>query len=166
MRHQSSKNHYPSRAVDWTAALFSGFIGAIVVLFAATGLIVVYQADFWGIVRMVAAVALGDSAFIDSTSHNIAILLTSLGIHLTLSILFSIVLSSLIEIFNVYRSLPSTLITGSIFGALLYLINFYVMTARFSWMGDARTWTNLCIHIMFGSVCAISYKEISWRSRI
>lgn len=110
---------------------------------------------------MVAAIVMGDSVFVEPVSYNIAVLIVTLTGHLTLAIGYSLVLAALIEVCNVYSDLLMTLIVGAVFGAFLYLVNFYVMTAVFAWFIDARTWTNLSLHILYGLVAGISYMQIA-----
>jgi hypothetical protein len=149
------------RAPDWRAAIVAGVIAATVLMCSAIGVIIANGGSLWGAIRMVAAIAMGDGVFVESVSHDIAVLLVALTVHLALAIGYSFVLAALIEVCNVYSDLLMTLIVGAVFGAFLYLVNFYVMTAVFAWFIDARTWTNFSLHILYGLVNGISYVQIS-----
>lgn len=149
------------RTPDWCAAIVAGMIAATVLMCSAIAVIIADGGILWGAIRMVAAVAMGDTVFVESVSHNIAVLVVALTVHLALAIGYSLVLAALIEVCNVYSDLLMTLIVGAVFGAFLYLVNFYVMTAMFAWFIDARTWTNSSLHILYGLVAGISYMQIA-----
>jgi hypothetical protein len=153
------------RIPDWRAAIVSGTIAAVVLICAAAGVIVAKSGALWGPIRMVAAIVIGDGVFVASSSHDAAVLAVALTVHLTLAIGFSVVLAAIIEACNFYSNLLMTLIVGTVFGASLYLVNFYAMTAIFPWFVDARTWINFGLHIVYGLVAGISYIRIARLSR-
>jgi hypothetical protein len=155
------ENQLKRRTPDWRAAIVSGLIAATVLMCCAIGVIIANGGSLWGAIRMVSAIVMGDSVFVESASHNIAVLVVALTVHLVLAIGYSLVLAALIEVCNVYSDLLMTLIVGAVFGTSLYLVNFYVMTAMFAWFIDARTWTNFSLHILYGLVTGISYVQIA-----
>ncbi|MFM0511713.1 hypothetical protein [Paraburkholderia sp. RL17-373-BIF-A] len=155
------EGQFKRRTPDWCAATVSGMIAATVLMCSAIGVIIADGGIVWGAIRMVAAIVMGDSVFVEPVSHNIAVLVEALTVYLALAIGYSLVLAALIEVCNVYSDLLMTLIVGAVFGAFLYLVNFYVMTAVFAWFIDARTWTNFSLHILYGLVNGISYVQIA-----
>ncbi|RZF31248.1 hypothetical protein EVC45_01970 [Paraburkholderia sp. UYCP14C] len=150
---------------DWRAAIVSGAIAAAVLMCAAAAVIVAKSGSSWGAIRMVAAIVMGDRVFVEPDSHDAAVLAVALAVHLTLAIGFSVVLAAIIEACHLYSNVLMTSIVGTVFGASLYLLNFYAMTAIFSWFVDARTWINLSLHILYGLVTGISYIWIARRSK-
>ncbi|MFM0514471.1 hypothetical protein [Paraburkholderia sp. RL17-373-BIF-A] len=154
-------DQFKLRTPDWRAAIISGTISATVLICFAVSVIGAKGGSLWGAIRMVAAIALGDGVFVESASHDIAVLVVALSVHLALAIGFSLVLAALVEVCNVDSDLLMTLLVGTMFGALLYLVNFYVMTAVFAWFIDGRTWINFSLHILYGLVTGISYVRIA-----
>lgn len=155
------EGQFKLRTPDWRAAIVSGTIAATVLICAAMGVIVANGGSLWGAIRMVAAIAIGDSVFVEPASHDIAVLVVALIVHLALAIGFSLVLAAVIEVCNFHSNLLMTLIVGTVFGAFLYLVNFYAMTAVFAWFVDARTWINCSLHILYGLVTGLSYTQIA-----
>jgi hypothetical protein len=153
------------RTPDWRAAIVSGVLAAVVLMCAASAVIIVMSGSSWGAIRMVAAIVLGDRVFVESGSHDAAVLAVALTVHLILAIGFSVALAAIIETFPVYFNLLTASIVGTGFGACLYLLNFHAMTAMFPWFVDARSWINFSLHILYGLVTGISYIWIVRRNK-
>ncbi len=47
---------------------------------------------------------------------------------------------------------------GIVYGLLIYVVNFYGMTAFFPWFAEARNWVSVFSHALFGAVLALVYK--------
>lgn len=157
------ERQFKRRALDWHAAIVSGAIAATVLIGAAAAVIAAMGASgsAWGAIRMVAAISLGDGVFVQPASQDIAVLIVALIVHLALAIGFSLILAVVIEAWGFDSSWFLTLIAGTVFGVLLYLVNFHAMTALFAWFVEARTWTNCGLHILYGLVTGISYVRIA-----
>ncbi|CAB3638286.1 hypothetical protein LMG22037_00053 [Paraburkholderia phenoliruptrix] len=153
------------RTPDWRAGIVSGTIAAAVLMCAASAAIVANSGSSWGAIRMVAAIVIGDRVFVEPGSHDAAVLAVALTVHLILAIGFSVALAAIIEAFPLCFNLLMTSIVGTGFGASLYLLNFYAMTAIFPWFVDAQTWINFSLHILYGLVTGISYIWIVRRNK-
>ncbi|ASW03124.1 hypothetical protein [Paraburkholderia aromaticivorans] len=149
------------RTPDWRAAIISGMISATVLTCSVVSVIVAKGGSLWGAIRMVAAIAIGDGVFVEPASRDIAVLIVALSVHLALAIGFALVLATLIEVCDVGSNSLMTLLVGTMFGAFLYFVNFYVMTAAFAWFIDARTWINFSLHILYGLVTGLSYMQLA-----
>lgn len=84
-----------------------------------------------------------------------------LVVHFPLSIIYVFILAFFINRFGMEMSLT----IGTIYGFLLYLINFYPMTAFFPWFQQGRGGINIFTHIVFGVVAAWVYKRSQNRER-
>lgn len=153
-------HHFERRSPNWRAAAVSGIVAGSVLLLLASILVVAMGGNVWGPPRMVAAIALGKSVFVQPTSFDVVMVVVALAVHFILAVAFAVVLSVLMVAFNLDSSLGIASLTGAVFGATIYVINFYGMTAAFAWFLDARTWTNCGLHIVFGLTVAISYTRI------
>ena len=80
--------------------------------------------------------------------------MVAMAIHFTLSIVLAVILALVVK----GLGLGMAGMVGAIFGLVIYLINFYGLTAFFPWFEMARNWISIFAHVMFGAVAALSYK--------
>jgi hypothetical protein len=153
-------HHFERRLPNWRAVAISGILAGAVLLLLASILVVATGGNVWGPFRMVAAIALGKSVFVQPTSFDAAMVVVALAVHFALAVAFAIVLSVLMVAFNFDSSLGIASLTGAVFGLIIYVANFYGMTAAFDWFLETRTWTNCGLHIVYGLIVAISYTRI------
>ena len=52
---------------------------------------------------------------------------------------------------------------GAVFGLLLYLINFHLLTQVFPWFRELRGWITLTAHLVFGISAALLYWKLARR---
>ncbi|MNH46053.1 hypothetical protein D3C79_1086840 [compost metagenome] len=52
------------------------------------------------------------------------------------------------------------MLTGAVFGVLVYLFNFYGMASFFTWFAEIRGWTTMLAHVIFGMVAATMYWQL------
>lgn len=147
--------HGPTaRTVDWSAAVWSGMISGAV--FMALEMIMVplfLGGSMWAPPRMMAAIVLGEGVLPPPATFEFGIFMVALLVHFALSIAFALVLALLIA----RLGFAAALAVGAAFGALLYLVNFYGMTALFPWFAMARNWVSIFAHVVFGLVAAWVY---------
>ena len=63
-----------------------------------------------------------------------------------------------------HLGLGAVLALGAAFGLLIYLVNFYPVTAiLFPWFAMARNWITISSHIVFGVVLAWTYFALAGR---
>lgn len=112
-------------------------------------------------VRMTAAILLGEEVLPSETAFDLDVILVALGVHLTLSVAYGIVLAWLILRLNV----AAAELVGLGFGLLLYLVNFYGFSEIFPWFLEERNWVSLVTHLAFGGVVALEYKLLARRRK-
>ena len=104
--------------------------------------------------RLTAALVLGRPALSPSAGVDIRVLLAATGVHFGLSVFYAALL------LPVAKRLTSTasLLAGAFFGALLYYLNLYGLTAIFTWFTEARGWITLAVHVVFGFSVMLVYR--------
>lgn len=145
-----------TRAVIW-----SGLIaGAVFMVLEMLMVPIFLGGSPWAPPRMISAIILGQDVLPPPATFSFGILMAAMLVHFPLSIIYAYVLSLFIS----KRSLPGAIIVGGIFGAVLYLINFYLFTPLFPWFAMARNWVSVFSHIVFGVVAGWSYINLSGRT--
>jgi hypothetical protein len=144
--------------MSWRAAAEAGLVGGVVYLMLALLLVPLFiGGTVWGVLRMIAALLLGDGVLPPPDTFEVGIVLTGAGVHLVLATIFGVILSLMIN-----RSGPGVaVLVGAMFGLGLYIVNFYVFTAVFPWFAGARNWVTVLDHLVFGFVVAWSYNAIA-----
>lgn len=141
---------------DWAASGWAGLAGG--------GALLVWQLAlaplFLGIspaelVRRVAAIALGEQVF-GLNAFTVMVGLTAVIIHLPLSLIYARLLSALVH--NMRTRVA--VLFGAVFGALLYVVNFYGFTALFPWFESVRGWPTFLGHMLYGCVAAATYEGL------
>ena len=149
-----------ARRPDWTAAAVAGFVaGAILMvveLFWSTAFL---DGNPWATSHKIAAMVLGRDA-LQATGFSVSVVAMALVTHYVLGILFGVVLSIILAAFHFDSSSGMVLLAGAVFGAVLYLFNFYVMVNLFSWFADMRGWATFFAHLIFGMAAAIMYMKL------
>jgi hypothetical protein len=54
----------------------------------------------------------------------------------------------------------AAMLAGAVFGLLLYLLNFYIISALFPWFADMRSWATLIAHLIFGMAASLMYMKL------
>ncbi|MGS0740559.1 hypothetical protein ACVBEF_01785 [Glaciimonas sp. GG7] len=150
-------HHFASRRPDWAAAAVSGFVGgaALMVLelvwssvFAAT--------NPWAMSHLISAIVMGRDA-LQTMDFSVGIVATALITHYVLGIVFGLILCAIIAPFHFDSSIGMIMLTGAVFGLVLYAFNFYGMARFFPWFAEIRGWAALIAHLIFGLVTAGMY---------
>ncbi|RBA24320.1 hypothetical protein [Herminiimonas fonticola] len=153
-------HRWENRSPDWTVAAVSGFAaGAVLMVLELLWSTIIMGASPWETSHMVAAITMGQDA-LQSTDFDLLIVSIALITHYVLGIAFAIVLSFLIASFHFDSSIGMVLLTGAVFGAVLYLFNFYGMVQFFSWFAEMRGWATVAAHVIFGMVVASMYWKL------
>lgn len=141
--------------LDWKAAIWSGIIAGAVFMMLEMVLVPVFLGGSpWGPPRMIAAIAMGKEVLPPPDSFALVPLMVAMMIHLVMSIVLAAILGVIVGRLGT----AAALMAGAVFGLVLYLVNFYGMTAVFPWFAMARNWVTIFAHVMFGVVAALSYK--------
>lgn len=146
-----------TRSLNWKAAIWAGLIaGAVFVVVEMLMVQFALGQSMWGPPRMIAAIAMGEDVLPPPATFDLGILIVALIVHFILSIVFALILALLIH----RVGLGVALATGAAYGLVLYIVNFYGMTAIFPWFAMARNWVSIFAHILFGFVAAWSYQKV------
>lgn len=152
--------HLEHRRPDWVAAAASGFVaGAILMLLELFWSSIVQDANPWVTSHKIAAIVLGTDA-LRSADFSVGIVGVALIIHYALGIAFGLVLAAVIAPFHLDSSMGRALLLGAVFGLILYLINFYALTAIFPWFADMRGSATLIANLIFGMAAALLYLKL------
>ena len=147
-------------SINIKSAIKAGIIAGIVfmmleMVLAAT----VGGGSPWGPPRMIAAMALGKGVLPPPASFDLTILMVAMAVHFMFSIVLAIVFALIADAAR--WSLMTCAIAGLVFGIVLYLVNFYGMTAVFPWFAMARGMIAIFAHAMFGLVLGYAYRAMA-----
>lgn len=147
--------------VDWSAAIWAGVIAGAVFMMLEMIMVPMFMGmPAWAPPRMIAAIAMGKDVLPPPATFDATILMVAMLVHFPLSIVYAIILAWIVSRLDFGVALA----VGAVFGLVLYLINFYGMTAVFPWFADARNWVSIFAHIAFGLVAAWAYKGLASRA--
>jgi hypothetical protein len=75
-------------------------------------------------------------------------------IHVGLSVAYGLIL-----VLAIHRlGMTLALLSGLVFGLILYVVNMYGITEIFPWFSAARDWITIVAHAVFGISVAAAYK--------
>ena len=153
-------HHWEQRMPDWTVAAVSGFAaGAVLMVLELLWSTIIMGTSPWVMSHMIAAIVLGRDA-LQSTDFSLEVVSVALVTHYVLGIGLGLVLAAIIVPFRFDSSIGMVLLTGAVFGVLIYLFNFYGMVRFFSWFAEIRGWTTMIAHVIFGMVAAAMYWKL------
>ena len=161
-------NRWQYRRPDWLAAVVAGLVGGAVLMVlellwsAATN-----ETGPWRASQLVAAIVLGPGVLETSAAtFHAGVVGTALVTHYALGIAFGLVFGVVATGFGIDRQMPATLLFGALFGALLYVFDFYGMVRFFPWFIELRDWAMGIEHLVFGMVAALLYTKLERGKRV
>ncbi|CAN5256636.1 hypothetical protein BH24PSE2_BH24PSE2_08140 [soil metagenome] len=141
--------------IDWSRAVIAGLIAGLVFVMMEMLLVTVAMGQSpWGPPRMMAAIVMGRDVLPPPASFNFLIIMIGMMLHLVLSIAYAVLLAFIIR----SMSMGAAIGIGALFGLILYLVNFFGLTAVFDWFAMARNWVTVISHVAFGAVAAWYYR--------
>lgn len=153
-------HRWAARSPDWAAAAASGFVaGAILMVIELLWTTNLMGVTPWTISHMVAAILMGPDV-LHSHEFSISIVGVALIIHYVLGVVFGMILAAVMAPFHLDSSPSLALVTGAVFGLLLYLLNFYGMARLYPWFMELRGWSTVIAHLIFGMAAAIMYWKL------
>jgi hypothetical protein len=153
-------HHLEARAPDWPAAAVAGFVaGAILMVLELLWSLMTPGASPWAMSHKIAAIVMGPGA-LQSSDFSIGVVAIALVTHYVLGIVFGLVLAAIIAPFHFDSSTGMLVLVGAVFGALIYLVDFYGMVRMFRWFSDMRSWETLVAHLVFGIAAALMYWQL------
>jgi hypothetical protein len=149
--------------LGWSAVLGAGVIASVVFQLLEAVLIPLAGGGVpWGPARMIAAMAMGPDVLAPGAKFELKIVAVALLVDLALAIAYTAVLSVFIRGWPLGRAI----FVGAVFGAVIYLINFYGFTTVFPWFEMGRNWVTLFTHIAFSVTAVMAYKNLYGRSTL
>jgi len=156
-------HHYVRRLPDWKAAAVSGLAaGALLIVLEMFWSTMVSGVHPWGTTRMIAAIVMGRDV-LQTSLFSVGTVAVAVIIHFVLGAILGMVLCAFIAPFQLDSSVGMSMLAGAVFGLVVYLFNFYVMTRAFPWFVDARGWHTLIGHLVFGMAIALCYWKLESR---
>ncbi len=141
-------------------AVKAGLIAGAVFMMLEMIMVPVFMGDSpWAPPRMIAAIILGKSVLPipdQPVTFDFGVMMAAMMLHFILSIIYAIIVGWLCR----KLSMGTSILIGSVFGLVIYIINFYGFTALFPWFAMARNWISIFSHIMFGIIAALSFKKM------
>ncbi len=154
---------WAQRRPDWFAAAAAGLAGGAVLmvlelLWSATRMDV---AGPWRISQLVAAIVMGPGLLHGSAfTFEPGVALVALLTHYALGIVFGLVLGFVASGLGYETDVRGIVSCGALFGALLYLFNFYGMVRLLPWFTELRGGPALIAHLVFGATVALLYWKL------
>lgn len=151
-----------ARSTDWAAAAVAGFAaGAVLMLLELVWAASTNVLDGpWRVSSLVAALAMGPMA-LENTGPSFGVLAVALVTHYVLGVVFGLVLGFLIGRLHYEQSAGMMQVLGALFGAVLYVFNFHLMTQFFPWFVELRGWATLIAHLVFGMTASLLYWKLA-----
>ncbi|MDZ4307711.1 hypothetical protein [Allopontixanthobacter sp.] len=141
-------------------AIWAGIIAGIVFVMMEMALIAaIGNGMVWGPPRMMAAIVMGKGVLPPPATFDFAIVMVGMMVHFVLSVILGIVLGWIIAKWRL--GMAMAIIVGLVFGLLVYLVNFYVLTGVFPWFANARNMITLVSHLVFGGVLGAVYRAMA-----
>ncbi|MGB7478768.1 MAG: hypothetical protein WA924_00420 [Burkholderiaceae bacterium] len=151
-----ASHRWERRLPDWPAAATSGFLAGAVLMVLELLWMAASSAGPWATSHMIAGIVMGPEV-LQSTAFSVPVVIAALVTHYILGIAFGMILAAIIAPFHLDSSAGMVLLSGAIFGLVLYLFNFYGMERAFPWFAAMRGWSTLVAHLIFGMVAAAIY---------
>ena len=151
------------RTPDWQTAAVAGFAAsAILMVLELLWTASVGGAGPWATTRMIAAIALGQGV-LQGSGFDLGVVTVALLIHYLLGIFSGIVIGIVISGFDWEQSPAAMQAIGAVFGAVIYLVNFHLVTQLFPWVAEMRGWATFVGHLVFGMSATAMYWKLSRR---
>jgi len=153
-------HHYVRRLPDWTAAAVSGLAaGALLLVLELFWSSMVSGVNPWVATRMIAAIVMGPEV-LQTSLFSVGTVAAALLIHFVLGAVLGMILAAILAPFTLDSSLGLAMLAGAVFGVVVYVFNFYVMTRAFPWFVEVRGWHTFVGHLIFGVAAAACYWKL------
>lgn len=163
-------HHWEGRQPDLVAAAVAGFAaGALLMVMELLWAGLMQGETPWRISQFVAALTLGPYTVLHAPANVLdpTVVGIALVTHYVLGIGFGVVLGAVVAGYHydddVKVSLP---VIGALFGAALYLFNFFALTEVFPWFTEMRAWGTFVAHLIFGISAAVLYGTLAQYRRL
>ena len=141
----------------WKSVVTAGLVASLVFQLLEIILIPISGGGSpWGPTRMIAAMVLGPKVLPPPSSFDLFIVAVAFAIDIILAIVYVAVLAWLIRRW----AMATALLAGAVFGAVLYVVNFYGFTHVFPWFEMGRNGVTLLTHIVFSMTAVWVFKQL------
>ena len=144
---------------DWAAAIKAGLLAGLVFIVLEMILVpIVGGGSALGPPTMISAIVLGPEVLPPpGTPPGFAVVpfVTGQLVHFALSIVLALIFALIMARLKIGTAAAVGI--GAAFGLVVYVVNFYGLTAMFPWFVNARTPVTIFAHLVFGAVLAWSY---------
>lgn len=141
--------HISGKALVW-AGLAAGTIFLVLELLAMRFIL---GTNPGVLIRMIAAITQGSAVLPPPVTPDVSVTLAAVILHFVMSLAYAVVFAFLAK----GRSLRSATLLGAGYGLVLYVVNFYGFTMLFPWFAQARDWSSVVTHLIFGGVLGAMY---------
>ena len=159
--------HWRQHRTDWPAAAVSGFAaGAVLMVVELFWAAWISGDSAWRTSHAIAAIVLGPDA-LSWAGFGFGVVSVALAVHYLLGMVFGLVLSWALAPFLAEWGDDTPALAamwGALFGAVLYLLNFYGMALVFPWFAHLRGAPAFASHLIFGTSAALIYWKLERRS--
>lgn len=147
--------------LDWGASGWAGLAAGASFILLQTFSALVFGGGGGGTeaLRRLASIVLGRAVLDPNLPLTAVVFLAAALVHIQLSMIYSRILAAMIH----RRSVGLALVIGTLFGAGLYVLNYYVFSSFFPWFVSARGPSALISHLAFGAIAAGLYKYLTLR---
>lgn len=153
-------SYHWQHAPDWPAAAVAGLAaGAILMVLELFWSLLVSGSSPWVASHMIAAIVMGPGT-LQSPDFSLGVVAVALLAHYLLGTVFGLVLGAIIAPFREDSSVGVVSLAGALFGAVLYLLNFYGTVHFFPWFAEWRGAATLVSHLIFGLAAALLYWKL------
>ncbi|MBA3577478.1 MAG: hypothetical protein H0W39_07705 [Sphingomonas sp.] len=151
------------RSLDWKAALWAGIAAGVVFMALEMLLVMLVKGDSpWAPPRMIAAMVMGKDVLPPPAPFDGGVMAVAMMIHMVLSVVLGLVLGWLISSWRL--GMATAIIAGTLFGLIIYFVNFYLFTGIWPWFAMARGPISIFAHAAFGFVLGWVYRALESRT--
>lgn len=151
------------RRPDWAAAVGAGVVGGAVLMVLDLLWSALVTGDSpWRTSRLIAAIVMGPDT-LQADDFAFGIVAVALVTHYVLGIVFALVLAWIVAALHWEASLGMQEVIGAVFGTVLYVVDFHVMTLVFPWLAELRGWPTYLAHLVFGVTLVVVYPLLARR---
>lgn len=165
---QQQRQRGPGRDVDWFAAGVAGFVaGAVMMVLELFWAASMGDVGPWRVTQLTAALTMGSEATLNApaSQFNLAVVTVALATHYALGIFSGLVLAWILAAIHRFGRLGVAEAVGGAFGAVIYVVNFHILTVWAPWFAELRGWGTFILHLIFGLVAAVAYTWLSRRGQ-
>ena len=155
-------HRWTAREPDWVIGALAGFGAGGIVMLIELAFAAAIGTDPWRTPRLIAAMVLG-SPVLQVGGYSLDVVIAALAVHYLLGTFFGLVLAALMAPFRLDSSVVMAVVSGAVFGLLLYVFNFYVITSVLPWFAEMRGWVTVLGHIEFGVMAGLLYRMLERR---